>query len=124
MNPNELLAYQSTGLRTFTFSWTIMPDSLKESKQATGLIKKFRMAAHANRTSSTLVTVPDHVIISFHGAKDMIQIPPCYIESVNVTYNPNVTSFFRHDNSPVEIGLGLTLKEIIPIYTSDVERGY
>jgi hypothetical protein len=124
MNPNELLAYQSTGLRSFAFNWTIMPDSLEESEQATGLIKKFRMAAHANRTSSTLVTVPDHVIVSFHGAKDMIQIPPCYIESVNVTYNPNVTSFFRHNNSPVEVGLAITLKEIIPIYTTDVERGY
>ena len=54
----------------------------------------------------------------------MIQIPPCFIESVNVTYNPNVSSFFKRNNSPVEIGLGVTLKEIVPIYSGDVERGY
>ena len=124
MNPNELLQYQSTGLRSFTFNWTILPDNQNESDQAAGLIKFFRKSAHAKRTSSTLVTVPDHVVTSFHGARDMIQLPPCFIETVNVTYNPNNSSFFRRNNSPVEIGLSVVLKEIVPIYAHDVERGY
>jgi hypothetical protein len=123
-NPNELLRYQQTALRSFTFTWTILPDSENESKHATGLIKTFRKAAHATRDNAVLVTVPDHVIVSFHGARDMIQLPPCYIESVNVTYNPNTSSFFKQNNSPVEIGLGVTLKEIIPIYSSDIDKGY
>ena len=124
MNPNELARYSQTALRTFTFNWIILPDNEYESDQAAGLIKFFRKSAHAKRTSSTLVTVPDHVVTSFHGAKDMIQLPPCFIESVNVTYNPNNSSFFKRNNAPVEIGLGVTLKEIVPIYAQDVERGY
>ena len=124
MNPNELARYSQTALRTFTFNWTMLPDNEYESDQAAGLIKFFRKSAHAKRTSSTLVTVPDHVVTSFHGAKDMIQLPPCFIESVNVTYNPNNSSFFKRNNAPVEIGLGVTLKEIVPIYAQDVERGY
>jgi hypothetical protein len=124
MNPNEILQYSQTALRSFTFNWVILPDNEDESEQATGLIKFFRRSAHAKRTSSTLVTVPDHVITSFHGAKDMIQLPPCFIESVNVTYNPNNSSFFRRNNSPVEIGLAITLKEIVPIYATDVDKGY
>ena len=123
-NPNELLRYQQTELRSFTFTWTILPDTEYESKQAVGLIKMFRKAAHATRDTAVLVTVPDHVIVSFHGARDMIQLPPCYIESVNVTYNPNNSSFFKQNNSPVEVGLALTLKEIIPIYSSDIDKGY
>lgn len=124
MNPNELARYQSTALRTFTFNWTMLPDNENESDQVSGLIKFFRKSAHAKKTSSTLVTVPDHVVTSFHGAKDMIQLPPCFIESVNVTYNPNNSSFFRRNNSPVEVGLSVALKEIVPIYAADVERGY
>ena len=54
----------------------------------------------------------------------MIQLPPLVIESVNVTYNPNNSSFFRRNNSPVEIGLSASFKEIAPIYQSDVEAGY
>jgi hypothetical protein len=125
MNPNELVKYQQTSLRTFTFNWTILPDNKDESDQAAGLIKFFRKSAHAKKTSSTLVTVPSHCIVSFHGVKDMIQLPPCFIESVNVTYNPNNTSFFKQGNRPVEIGLSVGLKEIVPIYAHDVEkRGY
>ena len=128
LNPNELLRYQNTALRSFSFSWTILPDSENESKQAAGLIKFFRKSAHANKTSATMITVPDHVIASFHGggAKNvgMIQLPPCYVEAVNVTYNPNNSSFFKQNNAPVEISLSITLKEIIPIYAHDVEAGY
>jgi hypothetical protein len=62
--------------------------------------------------------------VSFHGAKDMIQLPPCVIESVNATYNPNVSSFFKINNAPVEVGLAVTLKEMVPIYVDDVMAGY
>ena len=123
-NPNEFAAYENTALRTFTFNWTILPDNQYESDQAAGLIKFFRKSAHATKKGPTRIVVPDEVVVSFHGAKDMIQIPPCFIESVNVTYNPNVSSFFKRNNSPVEIGLGVTLKEIVPIYSGDVEGGY
>ena len=124
MNPNELLRYQQTALRSFTFNWIFLPDNEYESNQATNIIKMFRKAAHATKQSSTMIIVPDHVVVSFHGAKDMIQIPPCYIESANVTYNPNVSSFFKRNNAPVEIGFSLTLKEIVPIYSDDVEGGF
>ena len=123
-NPNEVLLYQATAMRSFSFSWTILPDSEKESVQAAGLIKMFRKSAHARKDNLMIVTVPDHVIVSFHGAKDMIQLPPCVIESVNVTYNPNSSSFFKENNAPVEVGLAITLKEMAPIYAGDVERGY
>jgi|TARA_B110000438_G_scaffold303794_1_gene367459 hypothetical protein len=127
-NPNEITMYNSTALRTFTFSYTILPDNAHESEQATGLIKMFRMAAHARKDNKMLVTVPDHVIVSFHGAgaakTEMIQLPPCVIESVNVSYNPNNTSFFKQNNAPVEIGLSIGLKEMAPIYQDDVEAGY
>jgi hypothetical protein len=127
-NPNEILLYNSTALRTFTFNWTILPDSVGESKHATGLIKMFRKSAHAKKDNKMIVTVPDHVIVSFHGAgskyMEMIQLPPCVIESVNVTYNPNASSFFRENNAPVEIGLSVGLKEMAPLYSHDVEAGY
>ena len=54
----------------------------------------------------------------------MIQLPPCYVEAVNVTYNPNNSSFFKRNNAPVEIALSITLKKLVPIYADDVEAGY
>ena len=123
-NQHEYLAYQATPMRTFTFNFTFLPDSLKESKETSKIIKSFRKAAHATRNDAFTITVPDHVVVSFHGAQDMIQLPPLVIETVNVTYNPNNTSFFKHGNAPVEVGLAITLKEMVPLYRQDVEEGW
>jgi hypothetical protein len=123
-NMHEYMAYQSTGMRSFSFNFTILPDNKKESDEAALIIKQFRLAAHAYRNDAYTLTVPDHVIVSFHGAQDMIQLPPVVIEAVNVSYNPNNTSFFRYGNAPVEIGLALTLKEIVPLYRQNVEEGF
>ena len=54
----------------------------------------------------------------------MIQLPSLVIESVNVSYNPNNTSFFKHGNAPVEVGLAITFKEMVPLYRQDVEEGW
>ena len=53
----------------------------------------------------------------------MIQLPPVVIESVNVAYNPNNSSFFIEGGHPVEVGLSVTFKEIVPLYKQDVEGG-
>ena len=124
LNKNEFAAYGSTPLRNFTFNWTILPDSEKESDQAAGLIKFFRTSMHATKNDQVTLTVPDHCIVSFHGSKDMIQLPPLVVETVTVTYNPNNSSFFRKGNSPVEIGLAVGLKEIYPLYQDDVQKGF
>jgi len=124
LNKNEFAAYASTPLRSFTFNWTILPDSEQESDQATGLIKFLRESMHATKNDQVTITVPDHCIVSFHGSKDMIQLPPVVVENVGVTYNPNNSSFFRKNNSPVEIGLTVTLKELSPLYRDDVKAGY
>jgi hypothetical protein len=124
LNKNEFAAYGSTPLRTFSFNWTILPDSEQESDQAAGLIKFFRESMHATKNNQVTITVPDHCIVSFHGSRDMIQLPPVVVENVGVTYNPNNSSFFRRNNSPVEIALTIGLKELNPLYKDDVKAGY
>ena len=122
-NPHDYMAYQSTQLRTFTYTYTFLPDSKEESVDVAEIIKQFRHAAHAERIDAVALTVPEHVIVSHHGAGNMIQLPPLVIESVNVSYNPNNSSFFVEGGHPVEVGLSVTLKEIVPLYKHDVEGG-
>lgn len=122
-NPHEYMAYQNTGLRSFTYTFTFLPDSKQESDSVTQIIKEFRHAAHADKIDSLKVTVPEHVIVSHHGAGDMIQLPPLVIESVNVTYNPNNASFFLDGGNPVEVGLSVTFREIVPLFKKDIEGG-
>ena len=43
------MAYQNTGLRSFTYTFTFLPDSKQESDHVTQIIKEFRHAAHADK---------------------------------------------------------------------------
>jgi len=125
LNPNEYMQYKTTQLRTFTFNWKMLPNNEQESTACNEIIKVFRSAAHAHRKSPVTLTVPDHVMVSFHGANNMINLPITVLSNVSVTYNPNAASFFKVDGAPVEIDLSITLNELMPIYRDDVEnKGY
>jgi hypothetical protein len=123
VNPNEYLRYKSTGLRSFSFGFKFLPDSPDESIMCKDIIKRFRMAAHADRETAITLKVPDQIVVSFHGVKDMIQLPPLVITAVNVTYGPTAATVFS-DNAPVEMDFSVTLQEITPIYQQDVADGY
>ena len=94
-------------------------------KSGQKILKMFRSAAHATKKSAVTLLVPDHLVVSFHGGRGMVQIPPVAITGVSVVYNPNNVSFFQVDNAPVEIDMTLTLQELVPIYKEDVmDKGY
>ena len=125
LNPNEYMQYKTTQLRTFTFTWKMLPDSIQESLDCEDIIKIFRGAAHANRKSPVTLTVPDQVVVSFHGVSGIPAMPAMVITNVSVTYNPNSASFFKQNNNPVEMDLSVTLNEVMPIYRDDIEtKGY
>ncbi len=125
VNPNEYMQFKNTSLRSFSFQWKFLPDSIQESLDCAEIIRVFRAAAHAHRNSAITLSVPDQVVASFHGTSGMPALPATVISNVAVTYNPNSASFFKHNNDPVEVDFSITLSEIMPIYRDDVEnKGY
>jgi hypothetical protein len=123
LNPNEYMQYKNTVLRSFSFNWKFLPDSAQESRDCAAIVKIFRAASHADRKSAITLTVPDHVVISFHGVSSFPSMPDLVISNVSVTYNPNAASFFKQNNHPVEIDLSVSFQEIMPLYRADVEQG-
>lgn len=123
-NPNQYMQYKSTNLRTFEYSFKMMPNSKAESVACKNIIKQFRTSLHAKKKSGLTLHAPEQVVITYHGAENMPLIPPLNLTAVNVTYNPNSASFFKVDNAPVEIDLSITLQEIHPLYRDNVAGGF
>ena len=53
----------------------------------------------------------------------MIQLPPLLLNQLMLHTTQIMLHFFWKDNNPVEVGLSVTLREIVPIYKQDVEAG-
>jgi len=127
INPAEYMTYKSTGLRSFGFTWKMLPESADESMECEELIRIFRSSAHAHKPQPNSMTlyVPDQVAVSFHGVDGLINLPPLYTTSVSVTFNPSSTSFFKENGMPVEIDLSVGFTEIMPIYRTDIlDKGF
>ena len=123
MNPNEYIRYKSTPLRNFSFDFKFLPDTPEESIHCKNIIKSFRKNAHATKASSITIEIPSTCIVSFHGIKDIVQLPPLVVTSVNTTFSPTAVTRFT-DKRPVEMNFSVSLQEIQPIYSDDVEAGY
>ena len=123
MNPNEYIRYKSTPLRNFSFDFKFLPDTPEESIHCKNIIKSFRKNAHATKASSITIEIPSTCIVSFHGIKDIVQLPPLVVTSVNTTFSPTAVTRFT-DKRPVEMNFSVSLQEIQPIYSGDVEAGY
>ena len=124
LNPNEYLRFKSTPLRNFNFEFKFLPDSPDESNECRDIIKSFRSNMHAHKESDITIQVPSTCIVSFHGIKDMIQLPPLVVTTCTTSYSPTVQARFKGTKQPVEMNVSLGLQEIRPIYDTDVLAGY
>ena len=120
-NPNEYMHFKNTALRTFNFGFKFLPDNENESNHAKMIIQAFRAAARPKKKSALTMGSPYKVRTSFMGVSHMIKLPPTFISSVTVNYNPNSASYFRRNGAPVEIDFSFTLQEIMPLYRGDIE---
>ena len=123
-NPNEYIRYQNTALRNFNFDFKFLPDTPEESVTCKNIIKSFRQNMHAHKESDLTIQVPSTCIVSFHGIKDIIQLPPLVVNNVTTTYGPTGATRFAEDKRPVEMNFSVGLQEIQPIYEQDVIAGY
>lgn len=129
-NPNPAVMFQGPSLRNFSFSWSFYPKNAKESQDINNLILKLKARAlptFNNGTNSTILNYPYMCQLNFfpwdqggndvsgHGwtDKSIMKIKKCFMDSVNVRYNPFGTpAFFEGTNLPISYQLTISFKEI------------
>lgn len=123
-NPREFMMFKSPGIRTFSFSFTFIPQSKSEADSVPEIIKFFRSAAYPEETPLEYI-FPDTFNITYQQANEgIIKIPELACTSVSVVYNPNSISFFKNNGMPVETTLELSFTELRPVNRTLVEEGY
>jgi len=124
MNPREFMLFKSPGMRGFSLSFRFIPDSEQESKSVNSIIEWFRTGMYPEKNGVLAFKFPDSFQLEFNNVEGIPKIPEVFLESASTTYNPNSMSYFRLNNSPVEINLSLEFKELSPITRSAVTEGF
>jgi len=125
LNPREFMLFKSPNIRTFSFTFNLIPSNEKEANDIPKIIKFFRKASYPElHTVNAVYNFPEAFTINIGNSNEMIKIPEVFCEGVNVTYNPTSMSYLEINNMPVEVNIGLSFKELVPIHKDFVEQGY
>jgi hypothetical protein len=113
-NPMTAVNFESVDVRTFSFSYIFVPESVTESFLATQISNWFRRYLYPKKAGNFSLKYPPRFRIDFMIGDKLNPWYPVYYDSfitgVDVKMNPNGRAFFP-DGSPTSIGLDLSFQE-------------
>ena len=132
INPNKRVIFKSVNLRTFQFTFTMIPTSPEEAEAVKQIVKRFRTELYPEEISAPIggTTVPfgykfpNRFIISFvhDGRPIATKLKPAYLDNVTTSYNNGGAGFFP-DGNFTETTISLSFKEYSTLNRQDVENG-
>jgi hypothetical protein len=114
-NPYTRTAYESTNVRTFSFSFKLIAENERESDMAKRIERTFRKFLYPKRAGSVALVYPPLIDIQFYSNgginKYMPKIKPCYITSLESTFNEGSTAMHKDSGAPLEVNLTIGFQE-------------
>ena len=114
-NPYTRTAYESTNVRTFSFSFKLIAENERESDMAKRIERTFRKFLYPKRAGSVALVYPPLIDIQFYSNgginQYMPKIKPCYITSLESTFNEGSTAMHKDSGAPLEVNLTIGFQE-------------
>jgi LEA14-like dessication related protein len=124
MNENPFITFAGTGLRTFSFTYLMVPESEGEVKSIYDIILYFREHMYPEKVGEMALSFPNVFGIEFKNVA-YPKMPECALTDVEITYNKNSASFFvGPEGYPVQVDMTLSFKELMPIYKQHIRKGF
>jgi len=124
-NPQTALAFEGVNLRSFSFAFTLVPESAEEAEDARRIENFFRKYMYPEtKTGFSLTYPPKFKIQFFIGEKEnryMPMIHDCYLAGVDATFNPESNAFFT-DGQPTAVNLNLSFSEAKMLTRNDLYK--
>lgn len=124
-NPFSATIFEKVAPRKFNFSWTIQPQSPKESENLRDVINHLRYWSLPNPSADRLMLdVPYEWEISFVGSNFLYSFSRCVMSSIDIDYSPNGFNSFMSlgaDAAPQSVTITIDFEEIYPLDKSTLD---
>lgn len=136
INPNKRASLRGPEIRTFRFTFKLIPNSAEEAREVKRIVQFFREEMYPDANDdygvSTALRFPSkfNIDMYYDSRRVATKILPCFLTGVDVVHNASGMSFHT-DGSPQETDISLqfteertlTKRDIIPELNDDGE-GY
>ena len=151
INNHKALIYQGPGgFRTFTYNFTMIPESQDEADEIQDIVEFFKISMHPDTgsfgytgdgpdeefgfqgnqgiNSSMLFSYPDEFKISMHsnGTENvkLFKIDKCFLESFSVDHSTQGAAAFFDSGDPVTTTISMQFKETAIMTRRKIREGY
>lgn len=132
LNPGTRLLFDQPNMRSFTFSFKLIPTSPQEAARIKEIVENFRFQLYPREIDLNPgipigYEFPNIFRIEFAFTGGTLQVPKiqyCYLKDVQTAYNATSGGVFFEDGHPTEIDLNLTFLEYRALSKRDIEAGF
>ena len=134
VNSNLELLFSGINLRTFQFTFDLAPRSREEAEEVKQIIRTFKQTMSAksggagsgeNTKVGLFITAPSVYQLTYKTGPAKHQFlntfKPCALTDIAVNYTASGTYATYPDGAPVHLQMGLTFKELNPVYAEDYD---
>lgn len=129
LNPNRRSTFKGIGLRRFNFNFQLIPTSAEEAREIKKIVAFLREQLYPE-TAGNIGNLPGvsaafkfpskfEIKLLYGNKRVGTGILPCFLERINVTYNPNAMAF-HSDGNPQETQISLSFIEERALTKQDV----
>lgn len=133
-NPNTRAIFKQVSLRSFQYTFKMIPNNEGEATSIAEIIKSFRTNMYPEKIGESLgYKFPTrYKIEAFYDGRSLselgynVKTEPCYLESLMTNYNPSSQAFMKASGNSYfsEIDLSLTFIEGKPLDRKSIEAGF
>tara|TARA_A100001388_G_scaffold39552_1_gene25063 strand:+ start:3242 stop:4513 length:1272 start_codon:yes stop_codon:yes gene_type:complete len=140
LNPNRKSLFEDVDLRPFTFTFSFIATSRRESAEIGKIIKFFRKEAYPENISPPDETGAGDIPIGYKfpnkfdikmQVRDKFgrfvrygyKVKPCYLRRITTNFNPGSYSY-HDDGTPFQIDMTLDFIEFSTLSKEDIEEGF
>ena len=132
LNPGTRLLFDQPTMRSFSFSFKLIPTSSQEAARIKEIIENLRFQLYPREIDLNPgipigYEFPNIFRIEFAFTGGTLQIPKiqyCYLKDVQAAYNATSGGVFYEDGYPTEVDLNLTFLEYRALSKRDIEAGF
>jgi len=136
-NPNTRALFKQVSLRTFQFSFKLVPVNEREAKNISEIIKFFRTELYPEDIKETVqgtelaiaYKFPDRIQVEMSHDKQIVgpKIAPAYIDSFTTNYNSGSQTFLKGEDGTAyfsETDINFSLTESTALSREAIKEGF
>jgi len=111
MNKHPVTEFTGMGIRTYSFSYSLVPSSKEEAEEILNIIKAFRYNIYPSGNDIALSYPPKWSILFSNDIKNKIEpIDKCFLTSFETSVNENANTWF-YDSHPADMKISMSFTE-------------